>query len=146
MPHATGSALRRQHARIEAGDHLMVETATRTAVWVSIAGVVGTVLGTTIAPLVNYWTNERQMDVKMVEIRIGILRAPPKILRAPPKDDIAVMRSWAIDVIEQSSGRKFSPAQRAALLKQELPIRFWEWETVSPSQVDKLLKGLEPKR
>ncbi len=139
MPHATGSALRRQHARIEAGDHLMVETATRTAVWVSIAGVVGTVLGTTIAPLVNYWTNERQMDVKMVEIGIGILRAPPK-------DDIAVMRSWAIDVIEQSSGRKFSPAQRAALLKQELPIRFWEWETVSPSQVDKLLKGLEPKR
>jgi hypothetical protein len=117
----------------------MVETATRTAVWVSIAGVVGTVLGTTIAPLVNYWTNERQMDVKMVEIGIGILRAPPK-------DDIAVMRSWAIDVIEQSSGRKFSPAQRAALLKQELPIRFWEWETVSPSQVDKLLKGLEPKR
>ncbi len=139
MPHATGSALRRQHARIEAGDHLVVETATRTAVWVSIAGVVGTVLGTTIAPLVNYWTNERQMDVKMVEIGIGILRAPPK-------DDIAVMRSWAIDVIEQSSGRKFSPAQRAALLKQELPIRFWEWETVSPSQVDKLLKGLEPKR
>jgi SAM-dependent MidA family methyltransferase len=139
MPHATGSALRCQHARIEAGDHLMVETATRTAVWVSIAGVVGTVLGTTIAPLVNYWTNERQMDVKMVEIGIGILRAPPK-------DDIAVMRSWAIDVIEQSSGRKFSPAQRAALLKQELPIRFWEWETVSPSQVDKLLKGLEPKR
>ena len=57
----------------------MVKTATRTALWVSNAGVVGTVLGTTIAPLVNYLTNERQMDVKMVEIGIGILRAPPRM-------------------------------------------------------------------
>jgi hypothetical protein len=117
----------------------MVETATRTAVWVSIAGVVGTVLGTTIAPLVNYWTNERQMDVKMVEIGIGILRAPPK-------DDIAVMRSWAIDVIEQASGRKFSPAQRAALLKQELLIRWIpsDWDVVAPGEIEKWLKHQPP--
>jgi hypothetical protein len=89
---------------------------------------------------VNYWTNERQMDVKMVEIGIGILRAPPK-------DDIAVMRSWAIDVIEQSSRRKFSAAQRAALLKQELLIR-WDmpiaWDN-KPADLDKALKSLEPK-
>jgi hypothetical protein len=102
----------------------MADSYTRAALWVSIGGFVGTVLGATIAPLVNYWTNERQMDVKMVEIGIGILRAPPK-------DDIAVMRSWAIDVIEKSSGRKFSEAQRAALLKQELLIRWdseWKWD------------------
>jgi hypothetical protein len=61
-------------------------------------------------------TNQRQMDVKMVEIGIGILRAPPK-------DDMVVMRSWAIDVIEQSSGRKFNDEQRAVLLKQELVLR-----------------------
>lgn len=127
---------------------MMVKTATRTALGLSIAGiagVVGTVLGTTIAPLVNYWTNERQMDVKMVEIGIGILRSPPK-------DGIAVMRSWAIDVIEKSSGRQFSPAQRAALEKQELPIRLWDitppkgWSLLTPSEVDKALKGLEPKQ
>jgi hypothetical protein len=66
---------------------------------------------------VNYLTNERQMDVKMVEIGIGILRAPPK-------EDIAVMRGWAIDVIENNSGRKFTEAQRTTLLKQELLIRW----------------------
>jgi hypothetical protein len=110
----------------------MVETTTRTAVWVSIAGVVGTVLGTTIAPLVNYWTNERQMDVKMVEIGIGILRAPPK-------EDIAVMRSWAIDVIEQSSGRKFSPEQRGALLKQELLIKWGSGPDLAKGSIQKAL-------
>jgi len=76
------------------------------------------------------------MDVKMVEIRIGILRTPPK-------DDIAVMRSWAVDVIEQGSGRKFTPAQRSALLKQELPIRLWD---LRPDELDKALRNLEPKR
>ncbi len=118
----------------------MAEPTPSTAVWVSIAAAVGTILGATIAPLVNYWTNERQMDVKMVEIGIGILRAPPK-------EDVAVMRSWAIDLIEKSSGRKFTEAQRAALLKQELPIRIdgsvWD---MSPRQIDKALKDLEPKR
>jgi hypothetical protein len=87
---------------------------TSLAVWISLAGVCGTVLGATLSPVVNYFVNERQMDVKMVEIGIGILRAPPK-------EDIAAIRSWAIDVIERSSGRKFTDVQRAALLKEELP-------------------------
>src|SRR5438552_2414850 len=87
---------------------------TSPALWISLAGVGGTVLGAALAPIVNYLVNERQMDVKMVEIGIGILRAPPV-------EDIAVIRSWAVDVIEKSSGRKFTEAQRAALLKQELP-------------------------
>jgi hypothetical protein len=81
---------------------------------IGIGGVVGTLLGATVAPLVNYLTNERQMDVKMVEIGLGILRAEPK-------EDIAAIRGWAIDIIEKSSGRKFTEAQRAVLLKQELP-------------------------
>lgn len=82
--------------------------------WLSVAGVGGTLLGAALAPLVNFWVNERQMDVKMVEIGIGILRAAPT-------EDVTVIRSWAIDVIERSSGRKFTDVQRAALLKQELP-------------------------
>jgi hypothetical protein len=89
-------------------------SSTSLAVWISLAGVCGTVLGATLSPVVNYFVNERQMDVKMVEIGIGILRAPPV-------EDIAVIRSWAVDVIEKSSGRKFTEAQRAALLKTELP-------------------------
>jgi hypothetical protein len=89
-------------------------SATSLALLFSAVGVGGTLLGATLAPVINYLVNERQMDVKMVEIGIGILRAPPK-------EDIAVIRSWAIDVIERSSGRKFTEAQRAALVKQELP-------------------------
>ncbi len=89
-------------------------TPTLIALLISIAGAVGAVLGATLSPIVNYLVNERQMDVKMVEIGIGILRAPPK-------EDIAVIRGWAIDVIERNSGRRFTDAQRAALLKQELP-------------------------
>jgi hypothetical protein len=92
-----------------------------TAALVALGTTAGAVLGATVTPLVNYWTNERQMDVKMVEIGIGVLRAPPK-------EDIAVIRSWAIDVIEKSSGRAFTKQQRDALLNQELPML---WEGVS---------------
>jgi hypothetical protein len=88
-----------------------------TALWISIAGAVGTIVGATLSPVINYFVNERQMDVKMVEIGISILRAPPK-------EDIALIRSWAIDVIEKSSGRRFTDAQRGALLKQELPWNY----------------------
>jgi hypothetical protein len=55
------------------------------------------------------------MNVKMVEIGIGILRTEAK-------DNNAVMRSWAIDSIERSTGRKFTDEQRAALLNKALPI------------------------
>lgn len=118
----------------------MPEISTKTAGFIAIAGALGTLVGATIAPLVNYWTNERQMDVKMVEIGIGILRAPPK-------EDIAVMRSWAIDVIEKSSGRRFSTEQRAALLKQELPIQgVAEWERPSKRKIDEIIRGLQEGR
>jgi hypothetical protein len=50
---------------------------TKLAASIAVAGVLGTLLGATVAPVVNYWTNERQMDVKMVEIGIGTLRSPP---------------------------------------------------------------------
>lgn len=91
-----------------------------TATLVAVATAAGTLIGAAVTPLVNYFTNERQMDVKMVEIGIGILRAEPK-------EDVAPMREWAIDVIETSSRRKFTRIQRAALLKQALPLR-WDMQ------------------
>jgi hypothetical protein len=39
-------------------------SSTSLAVWISLAGVCGTVLGATLSPVVNYFVNERQMDVK----------------------------------------------------------------------------------
>ena len=88
----------------------------RAATLVAVAGVLGTLLGATVSPLVNYLTNERQVDVKMLEIGLGILREPPK-------EDAQTVRAWAIEIIEKSSGRPFSEQQRDILLKKELTVR-----------------------
>jgi hypothetical protein len=74
------------------------------------------------------------MDVKMVEIGIGILRAPPT-------EDVTVIRSWAIDVIEKNSGRESTDVQRAALLKQELPYNDFQ---PYPSNYNKPVKDRFP--
>lgn len=89
---------------------------TQTTTLVAVAGVLGTLLGATVSPLVNYLTNERQVDVKMIEIGLGILREPPK-------EDAQAMRTWAIEIIEKSSGRPFSEQQRNILLKKELSVQ-----------------------
>jgi hypothetical protein len=107
---------------------------TKLAASIAVAGALGTLLGATVAPVVNYWTNERQMDVKMVEIGIGILRSPPT-------EDIAVMRSWAVDVIEASSKRRFTSDQRAALLKHELAIK-WDAPAGDLATFGKVMKAL----
>ena len=51
----------------------------------------------------------------MVEIGIGILRAPAD-------DDIASIRSWALDVIEKKSGFPFTEEQREVLLQKPLDL------------------------
>lgn len=114
----------------------MAETSTKLAGVAVIAGVIGTLLGATVAPYVNYLTNERQMDVKMVELGIGILREPPK-------EGIEVMRSWAVDVIEANSKRKFSPQQRQALEKTELPVKTpVSWPASAFDRTDGQMPGL----
>jgi hypothetical protein len=113
------------HSRREQGRLLKLQSSetivagastTQTTTLVAVAGVLGTLLGATVSPLVNYLTNERQVDVKMLEIGLGILREPPK-------EDAQTMRAWAIEIIEKSSGRPFSEQQRDILLKKELAVR-----------------------
>jgi hypothetical protein len=67
------------------------------------------------------------MNVKMVELGVGILRA-----EAEETHDNVVMRTWAIDTIERSTGRKFSGEERAALLHKALPII--PTSTVTPAE------------
>ncbi len=83
---------------------------------VAVAGVLGTLLGATVSPVVNYLTNEKQLDVKMLEIELGILREPPK-------EDAQAMRAWAIELIEKSSGRPFNEQQRNLLLHKQLALK-----------------------
>ena len=54
-------------------------------------------------------SNNRQMDVKMVEIAVGILSQEPK-------DNIAPAREWAVDVIQHYAKDKLSPEVRTALV------------------------------
>ncbi len=70
-----------------------------------VTGVLGAVLG--------YMSNNRQMDVKMVEIAVGILGQEPK-------DNIAPAREWAVDVIEHYAEVKPSAAVRAALVNNKV--------------------------
>ena len=68
-------------------------------------------IGTLAAPFFSWVTTERQIDAKMLEMGVGILREAPKINDDP-------IRSWAIKVVEKKSAINFSDAQKAALLKK----------------------------
>jgi hypothetical protein len=62
----------------------------------------------------NYQAAQRSSDIKMSEIAVAILRVPIT-------DDVASIRGWAMDVIDNGNTRKFSAAERMALLKKPLP-------------------------
>jgi hypothetical protein len=81
-----------------------------------VPGIVGTVLGAVITGWFNYVSHQGDIDAKMIELSVGILRAEPTPETAP-------LREWAIDVIDKRAGFKFNTAQRAALLKKELPFK-----------------------
>jgi hypothetical protein len=67
------------------------------AVIVALAtGALGAVLG--------YMSSNREMDVKMVEIAVGILSQEPQ-------DNIALARQWAVDVISHYSEDGVKPSQ-----------------------------------
>jgi hypothetical protein len=75
------------------------------------ASAFGALIGTLAAPFVSWVVSERQVDAKMLEMGVAILREAPKVDDDP-------MRSWAVKVVEKKSGIAFSDAQRAALLKK----------------------------
>ena len=88
----------------------------------------------------NFRAAQRQSDIKMVEIAVGILRAPVN-------DDVAQIRSWALDVIDTGANRKFTTEERAELLKKSLPaevgaMRFEPIDPCSPLYLS-LLKDKE---
>jgi hypothetical protein len=83
---------------------------------IAIAGVIGAVAGAVATGAFNYLDHKADIDAKMIELGVGILRAEPT-------DETRPLRQWAIDVIEKRADFKFDEAQRAALLKQELPFK-----------------------
>lgn len=75
-------------------------------------------LGTVVNGFYTYSNRNRELDIKLVEIGIGILRADPQ-----KETSIEPARAWALDLIDANAGRvRFSPEARAALLKQPLDV------------------------
>jgi hypothetical protein len=71
-----------------------------------------------VALLVGHWQEDnrsRELDIKMVEIAIGILRE-----ENDEKGKLAAAKGWAVDVINQHSEVNISSAARAELIERPL--------------------------
>jgi hypothetical protein len=68
-------------------------------------GLVGGLIGGAL----DYVVREREINVKMVEIAVGLLREDPKGRLQPA-------REWAVQVIDDNSDTPLSDAARQALL------------------------------
>ena len=83
----------------------------KSAVVAAVAAGLGAVIGTLAVPSLGSVVPDHQVDSKLLEMSVGILREPAKADDDP-------MRSWAIKVVEKKSGVAFTDQQRAALLKR----------------------------
>jgi hypothetical protein len=86
-------------------------TATET---VSISVAALAFLGSVTSAFYTYSNRNRELDIKLVELGIGILRADPK------ETGLTAARGWALQVIEENSRVRFSDEDRAALLQRPL--------------------------
>jgi hypothetical protein len=96
---------------------------------ITAAGIacVGAVVSALIPALYTHTSRNRELDIKLVEIAISILRADPK------ETQTQGARTWAIEVIEAHSGRKFSAEARSELLQNKLGISDgWYTDSVTP--------------
>jgi hypothetical protein len=83
----------------------------------AFAALIGGLAGFGGAWITGYFSlasKDEELRVRLVEIAISILEADPS------KTDLTPARGWAMDVIDQKSGVKFSDADRAALLKKRI--------------------------
>ncbi len=87
-----------------------------TALWVALAGVVGALTGAVITGGFNYLSHQHDLDAKMIELSIGILRADPT-------DGDKRLREWAIDVMEKRANFKFNDELREDLINRQVPFK-----------------------
>ena len=85
-------------------------------------------------------SKDEELRVHLVEIAISILEADPS------KTDLTPARGWAMDIIDQKSGVKFSAEDRAALLHQPIVGKeLWKGLVLLPKSEDELTKGFTNK-
>jgi hypothetical protein len=87
----------------------------RSAWWLALVGALGAALGAGITGGFSYLGQKGDLDAKMIELSLGILRAKPTPETEP-------LREWAIAAIQKHGDFTFDDAQKKALLKQPLPF------------------------
>ena len=90
-------------------------TTDRSAWWLAVAGAIGVVAGAAVTGVFNYLGHKGDLDAKMIELSIGILRAKPTPETEP-------LREWAIAAIQKHGEFAFDDTQKKVLLKQPLPF------------------------
>jgi len=90
--------------------------ADKSAGWLALVGTGGAIFGATVTGGFNYLSHRGDLDAKMIELSVGILRSEPRPETEP-------LREWAIDVISKRARFEFDGEQRSVLLKKELPFK-----------------------
>jgi hypothetical protein len=94
----------------------MADSGGGSSAWtVALVGILGAVLGALVSGGFNYLAHQGDLDAKMIELSVGILRSEPTPETGP-------LREWAIDVIDKRAKFPFNAAQRAVLLTKQLPF------------------------
>ena len=81
----------------------------------ALIGLMGAIIGGGIVAISNYIVNERQIDVKMIEIAVGLLKEDPNGPLQPA-------RKWAADVIQKHSDPRLSDSAYQAFINCRLVI------------------------
>jgi hypothetical protein len=71
-------------------------------------------IGAIVSAFYSYSNRNRELNIELVKIGIGILRADPK------ETQTVGAREWAIGLIETYSGEKFSAKAKSELLQNKL--------------------------
>ena len=75
-----------------------------------IVSLLSALIGGAVVATPTYLSSNRQMDVKMVEIAVGILSQKPET-------NIEPARSWAVDVIQHYAQVELTPDVKKALIE-----------------------------
>lgn len=115
----------------EATEKPRATEATKTALIAATAAVISALIALGSAGF-SYLNRDRELDIRLVEIGIGILKADPG-----KSEGASPARQWAIDVIEESSGFEFTAEDKALLLRKPLIY----WMTATPDDFGDLPKN-----
>lgn len=99
----------------------------KTLILATVPAIVG---GGVVVGGIEFLSKDRELDIRLIEIGISILRSDPS-----KEEQISPAREWAIRLIEENSGQKFSSDEKRDLLVA--PLKITEIEAAKVSMTDK---------